>query len=258
MVALAIAGPGSAVAQGPPYPDAILATPGLDGYWRLGEASGTAAADASGRAGAGSYAGAPGLGARGAVRADDDTAARFDGVDDEVQVSGAPSATAATLEGWFFWEAGVALLRDATGSAGWILAYDSGGKVAYRVGGSTFTSTVATASVRDGWHHVAVTVDDGATRLYVDGAPVHSGTVTGAPAPALPWHVMRNGTTAQFTRGRAGRAVSRRDPRDAGAGGVLAAGRAQRHRRRRRQRTCRRGQLRRGSGARRPRRRAGR
>ncbi|HZB76246.1 MAG TPA: LamG-like jellyroll fold domain-containing protein [Solirubrobacteraceae bacterium] len=203
MVALAIAGPGSAVAQGPPYPDAILATPGLDGYWRLGEASGTAAADASGRAGAGSYAGAPGLGARGAVRADDDTAARFDGVDDEVQVSGAPSATAATLEGWFFWEAGVALLRDATGSAGWILAYDSGGKVAYRVGGSTFTSSLATASVRDGWHHVAVTVDGTATRLYVDGAAVHSGTVTSAPAPALPWHVMRNGTIAQFTRGRA-------------------------------------------------------
>ena len=203
LVATAVLIPASAYAQGAPYRDAVLATQGLEGYWRLGESSGVLAADASGRAGAGSYLGGPGLGARGALRADADTAVRFDGVDDEVRAGGAPAAGAATLEGWFFWEAGVALMRDATSAAGWILAYDSGGKIAYRAGGTTFTSSRDTASVRDGWHHVALTVAGGATTLYVDGALVHSGSGAGAAAAAMPWHVMRNGTTSQFTRGRA-------------------------------------------------------
>ena len=114
--AVALAAPASAAAQ---YRDAVLATGGLEGYWRLGETSGSAAADASGRAGPGSYVGAPGLGARGALSADADKAARFDGVDDELH-AGAP--VTGTLEGWFFWEAGVALMRDSTASAGWILA----------------------------------------------------------------------------------------------------------------------------------------
>ena len=122
---LAAAAP--AIAQVPSYRDAVLGTGGLNGYWRLGETSGTAAADASGRTGPGSYAGGPALGARGALLADADGAARFDGADDELQVGG---AGAATLEGWFYWEAGVALMRDSTSSAGWILAYDSGGSIA--------------------------------------------------------------------------------------------------------------------------------
>ena len=198
LVALAAAAP--AVAQVPSYRDAVLGTGGLDGYWRLGETGGTAAADASGRTGPGSYAGGPSLGLRGALHADADGAARFDGTDDELQVGG---AAAATLEGWFFWEAGVALMRDSTSSAGWIMAFDSGGRVAYRAGGVTFTTPLATADVRDGWHHLALTVAGGATAFYLDGVLVHDGTGAGAAAPALPWHVMRNGTTAQFTRGRA-------------------------------------------------------
>src|SRR4051794_15418663 len=79
------------------YAQTVTGTPGLLSYWRLGERSGTVAADVTGRA-PGTYLGGVGLGARGALSAD--TAARFDGVDDELQVTGA----AATLEGWFFWE----------------------------------------------------------------------------------------------------------------------------------------------------------
>ncbi len=130
-----------------------------------------------------------------------DPAARFDGVDDELQAGGAP--VAATLEGWFFWEAGVALMRDATASAGWILAFDSGGRVAYRAGGTTFTTALATADLRDGWHHVVLAAAGGAANFYVDGVLVHSGSGAGGAPAAMPWHVMRNGTTAQFTRGRA-------------------------------------------------------
>ena len=201
LVATALAGGVAADAQAAGYASTVLATPGLQSYWRLGEAPGTpTAADATGHA-AGSYLGAPALGARGALPLDADTAVRFDGTDDELQAPG--GAAARTIEGWFDWESGVAVLRDSTAGGGWILAFDNAGKVAYRVGGTTFTTTRATADLRTGWHHLALTVAGGATAFYIDGALVHSGTGAGTTPAALPRHVMRNGTTSQFTRGRA-------------------------------------------------------
>jgi hypothetical protein len=203
VVALAAlaASPSTAGAQGS-YADLVLSTPSLTAYWRLDEASGTVANDTKGQA-AGTYRGSPGLGARGALSADADSATRFDGADDEVQTGVAAITATGTVEGWFFWEGGVALMRDSTSSGGWIVAFDSGGHVAYRVAGTTFTTSLATGNVRDGWHHVALTVADGATAFYLDGALVHSGIGAGAAAAAMPWHFMRNGTTSQYTRGRA-------------------------------------------------------
>ena len=200
LVALA-ALPSAAQAQAS-YADVVRSTSGLTAYWRLGEASGTAANDAHGQA-AGTYLGGPGLGARGALSNDPDTSARFDGVDDEMQSGVATIAATGTVEGWFFWEGGVAIMRDSSSSGGWIVAFDSGGSVAYRVAGKTFTTPLATADVRDGWHHVALTVANGATTFYLDGNPVHSGAGTGTAAAAMPWHVMRNGTSSQYSRGRA-------------------------------------------------------
>ena len=197
-----VAGAAQAQAQTSGYADTILGTSGLQSYWRLGEAPGAAAAaDATGTA-QGSYAGGVALGARGALPLDPDTAARFDGTDDEALAPG--GAGARTIEGWFDWEGGVAVMRDHTSAGGWILAYDNAGRVAYRVGGVTFTTTRATADLRTGWHHVVLTVSStGATAFYVDGALAHSGSGAGTAPAALPWHVMRNGTTAQFSRGRA-------------------------------------------------------
>ena len=190
-----------AQAQTSGYAGAVLGTPGLQSYWRLGEPSGTIAADATGNA-PGSHAGGAALGARGALPLDPDTAVRFDGTDDELLAPG--GAAARTIAGWFDWEGGVAVMRDATSAGGWILAYDNAGRVAYRVGGTTYTTARATADLRTGWHHIALTISGGgATAFYVDGALVHSGTGAGTAPVALPWHVMRNGTTAQFSRGRA-------------------------------------------------------
>jgi hypothetical protein len=203
MLAVAAGWPAGAAAQSGGYAAAVVATPGLKAYWRLGESSGTVAADRTGSA-PGSYLGGAGLGAHGALHADPDTAVRFDGVDDEMQTGNAAIAAAGTVEGWFFWEGGVAVLRDSTSSAGWIVAYDSGGRVAYRAGGTTFTTALNTVDVRDGWHHLAVTVSNGATGFYLDGVLVHSGSGAGTAAAAMPWHVMRNGTvSSQYARGRA-------------------------------------------------------
>jgi hypothetical protein len=45
---------------------------------------------------------------------------------------------------------------------------------------------LSTPGVRDGWHHVALTVADGATAFYFDGAPAHSSTAAGATPAAMP------------------------------------------------------------------------
>jgi chitodextrinase len=188
----------------PGYRDTVFTTPGLISYWRLGESSGTTAADEKGT-NPGSYVGGVVLGQRGALTRDSDTAARFDGSDDEMTARGSALAlsTTGTIEGWFNWESGVALMRDTTSSGGWILAYDSGGSLAYRVGGRTYTTSRATGSVKNGWHHFALTVSGGNTAFYLDGTRVHDGSAAGTTAAVMPWHVMRNGTLSGRLRGLA-------------------------------------------------------
>ena len=114
---------------------------------------------------------------------------------------------AGTVEGWFDWRAGVAVLRDHTAGGGWIVAYDNGGGLSYRVGGTTFSTGRSVASVRGTWHYVAVTKNGGSVSFYLDGTLVHSATGAAATAPVMPWHVMRNGTL------RAVRAGARRRDR---------------------------------------------
>ena len=101
----------------PSYRDAVRSTPGLLGYWRLGDAGTTVAADDLGaRPGAYSATGVT-LGQAGALRGDPDTAALFDGVAGEMTATTPPLTTSGTLEGWFEWQAGVAVLRDSTSMA---------------------------------------------------------------------------------------------------------------------------------------------
>ena len=78
------------------------------------------------------------------------------GVDDEVQLGGRPLAVSATatLEGWFFWEDGIALMRDHT-SRRLDPRLPERRPVAYRAGGTQVATGWRGASVRDGWHHGA-------------------------------------------------------------------------------------------------------
>jgi len=189
------------------YRDVVIGTPGLLGYWRLGEAAGSLAVDQLG-ARPGAYA-ANGvtLNQAGALRGDPDTSAAFDGTAGEMTAATPALTTSGTLEGWFHWQAGVAVLRDdtSTSGTGWILAYDSGGKIACRAGGTALVSTTEVASVRAGWHHLALTRDGEDVRLYLDGRRLSlPGASPGPASSAVPWHVMRNGnSTTQYTRGRA-------------------------------------------------------
>jgi Concanavalin A-like lectin/glucanases superfamily len=187
------------------YRGSVLATSGLAGYWRLGEQGGTTAADEKG-ANPGSYLGGYTLGEQGALLpADSNSSVAFDGTSGEMTTGGPALASSGSLEGWFNWQNGVALMRDGSSAAGtgWILAYDSGGNLLYRLGGTSFNTGRTTASVKDGWHHFVATKNGGSVSFYLDGQLVHSGAGAGSAAATTPWHLMRNGGYAQFSQGRA-------------------------------------------------------
>ena len=88
---------------GPSYSASVLAD-SPRAYWRLGEASGTTAADASGNNRTGSYLNTPSLGAPGALTGDSNTAVSFNGVDEYVNVPylAALNPTAFTVEAWAY------------------------------------------------------------------------------------------------------------------------------------------------------------
>src|SRR5436305_386267 len=81
----------------------VAQTPGLVGYWRLGEATGTAACDAAGGDN-GTYSGGFTLGRPGAIASDANTAAAFNGSTGYVSV---PAATGLDVGDTFTAEAWV-------------------------------------------------------------------------------------------------------------------------------------------------------
>ena len=164
---------------GSPYAATVLAD-APSAYWRLGEASGTTAADEK-NAAPGTYAGGVTLGTPGAVVGDANTAASFDGVDDSVSV--ADGAAVDVGPGDFsveFW------LKTSTNreqavigkASSWLVSVtdDAGsvGDVRARFSDGTVTRYAYSATrVDDGrWHHVVVELDrDSGVTIYVDGQP---------------------------------------------------------------------------------------
>jgi hypothetical protein len=154
-------------------------------YWRLGEASGPVAGDEMGAA-PGTYQNGVALGVPGALADDGDTAARFDGVDDRVNMGDPASGSLDvgtgdfSVELWLktsvrreqaaiskrgpgpYWQVTV---TDDPGRVGRVRMNVSDGAVRRQVYGPT-------VRVDDGaWHHVVAVVDrDTAITVYVDGA----------------------------------------------------------------------------------------
>ena len=181
-------------------------------YWRLGETSGSAAADETG-ANAGTYTGGVTLGQPGAVVGDTNGAPSFDGVDDFVVVPDSASldfTTAITVELWVkrtknaayqvvFGKPGNGQSRLENYSL-WFNT--SNGITAYFGNGTTFVS-VASAAFDTSWHHVVATYDNATARLYVDGALRASASSTvQLTANALPLNMGRaQGVTSYFFGG---------------------------------------------------------
>jgi hypothetical protein len=150
------------------------------------------------------------LGEAGALSGDLDFAPGFDGARGEMSATAQMTTAELTMEGWFDWRAGVAVMRDhnSVANRGWILAYARNGALTCRVAGTDFDTGRPVASLQGAWHHVALTLRaDGVASCYVDGQAAKTGAVTvpisADRKPVMPWHVMRNGDSSQFSRGRA-------------------------------------------------------
>jgi hypothetical protein len=120
----------------------------------LGEQSGGTAADKT-KTAPGSYLGGYTPGQPGAFAGDANSSVAFDGIGGEMTAPGPALPSTGSLEGWFNWQGGVAVMRDGTGAVGtgWILAYDGGGSLYYRLGGTSFNTGLTTASIQHGWAH---------------------------------------------------------------------------------------------------------
>lgn len=166
-------------------------------YLRLGESSGTTAADSSGNGRTGAYTNGPTLGVTGALVGDANTAVTLDGSNDYVAISAASWMNIAdySVEVWFkstSTTAGVYFAtRDnaVTGTKIWGLGFNNtagDGKVVFvtwsSVSGSLFQPLYSTtAGFNDGaWHHVVAVKSGNMVLLYVDGVLENSSTAYSA------------------------------------------------------------------------------
>jgi hypothetical protein len=167
--------------SGTSYRTAVL-TDTPFGYWRLGETSGTTATDSSANASHATYVGGVTLGAPGALSGDTNTAASFDGNNDNVLRNPLPGfpATAITAELWL-------KTSDTTKEAGLVSYASSASADEFQLRDARNlrviirgTSLVTGVALNDGaWHHLAVTWTSagGPVRVYKDGALAFSGTL---------------------------------------------------------------------------------
>jgi PKD repeat protein len=202
------------------YGDAVLDTPGLVAYWRLGEASGPSIADSQGTA-TGTASSGVGFGQAGAVAGDPNTAARFDGNNAAKAPLNLSGTSKATVEFWLKWDGYVdddALALELTenfnqNSGGFIVDPDApqeGGSFGIGIGeGSSRNNVFFTRPSAGIWHHYAFVLDSSAVAAqqivpYVDGQPVAyvktaSGIGAGNFANSVLNFMSRNG---EILRGR--------------------------------------------------------
>jgi hypothetical protein len=98
----ALTGPPPPPPTTPSYKNAVLGESSLISYWRLGEASGTTAADSKGTRN-GIYSGVT-LGVAGAITNDPNTGAAFNGSTSKVSLPSLGTADDFTIEGWTYLE----------------------------------------------------------------------------------------------------------------------------------------------------------
>src|SRR5207245_3398254 len=146
-------------------------------YWRLGEASGTAAADAGPNLLGGTYSGSYTLGTAGAVVADPNTAVALAGGNVDMASPAALniSGSALTIEFWAKGTPGSSnYLVSHTNASSQGYAVYTGGDTAYHfyiaAGGSLHISGAVSGTWDGAWHHFANVYDGAQMRIYVDGA----------------------------------------------------------------------------------------
>jgi hypothetical protein len=155
-------------------------------YWRLGDPSGTVAADASGNGHHGSYLGRPKQGVPGAIAGD--TAVSFDGIDDVVSVTGSVFA----IEGTAPFSVELWLKREDEGSGilgrnvwtggpdeldGFMVALSGNGSLRVQRENAQLYPTAPPIGT---FFHLVVTYDGAELRVFIDGMQAQSGSSTAA------------------------------------------------------------------------------
>ncbi|MBG0817985.1 LamG-like jellyroll fold domain-containing protein, partial [Planomonospora sp. ID82291] len=182
------------------------------GYWRLGEASGSVAADLGSGAGPASYEGRStgdnvAYGKPGALAASPDTAVELTGsVVNLPDYALANLGEHASVELWFKTAASGTLLAASVSAGGLrdkpMLYVGTDGKLYGSYGASATPMASAAAVTDNAWHHVTLTIAGQAQALYLDGkqigtlsqkvdtwrpyAEVGHGLITRGSAPGLP------------------------------------------------------------------------
>lgn len=178
-------------------------------WWRLGETSGTTAADSSGNGYTGTYVNSPTLGATGALTNDTGKCVDLDGTNDHVSI---PYAAALNVQGtsvsaWIKRDVDTGAVEviysslNAAGTSGFELRVNASDKLelAQAVAGAPVATITGTTSLAVGtWYHVAVSfymTTYEPHRLFVngevDGYADHTGNA-------------QNGDTAQYIGARKG------------------------------------------------------
>jgi hypothetical protein len=169
----------------PGYATAVLADHPA-GYWRLGETTGTTAADSSGNAHPGTYSGGVTRGVTGAITGDTDRAATFDGNTGMVAV-----ADTATLRanGAFtielsakmatFANSWPGLLRKGASwtANGYLLWYSADGAVHFKRNSQSWDTPPGVITTTR-YRYLVVTYDGTTIRWYVDGTQVSAAAAT--------------------------------------------------------------------------------
>ena len=173
-------------------------------YWRLGEGSGTTAADASGNGRSGQYRGSPTLGQAGAITGDSDTAARLASTVFNSEFVTPLSATAIagpntfSVELWFktTTTSGGKLVGFGNSRTGTSSNYDrqiymtNDGRLVFGTWTGSAATITSTASYNNNaYHHVVGTMGPSGMALYVDGALVGTNPNTAAQGYTGFWRV---------------------------------------------------------------------
>ena len=163
----------------------MLATSGLLSYWRLGETSGTAAADSKGSR-SGTYINGTLLGGLGALTSDANPAPTLDGVNDEVSLPALPAVTNFTIEGFTKLATGAPGNNALFGAAGTVrvLVRPAGYYAEVYVGPSKYILQGATATNIGVWVHWAFVRSGSTLTLYRDAVQVAATTTLPAVTAA--------------------------------------------------------------------------
>jgi trimeric autotransporter adhesin len=162
------------------YYSLVTSNPSLLDYWRLGETSGTVAADTTGTRN-GSYAHGPGLGSPGAIVNDTNTSVTSNGTSQRVTMPSTPPAGDFSIEGWTYLTTSSVKNNTLYGNAGTVRLLARPGTGSYRTAayaGVTLNGTAyvlrptSPASNVNTWVYWVVTRQGGTLTLYRDGVQI--------------------------------------------------------------------------------------